>query len=318
MDSHSASIIVRSAGERTIELCEKLILEQGIEKQNIFFVREVPFSAAMKKSFNLGISAGLPWTFCVDADVLLRPGSIDHMVEIASGLDDKVCEIQGMMLDKFFAGPRPGGIHLYRTLLLPEVLKRVPGEGTDIRPEFHTLKRMQAEGFPYAKVPYIVGIHDFEQYNFDIYRKCYVHGLKHIKHAEMLVSIWKDLSVTDDDFKVALKAFSDSIRHTEPAFINSKQDIYNRLFRESGFREKDELDPDAYSLTSIENIINNWIEPEAYMKKFPTRWGLDNPGVFERIQRMINARGGFRTLAFMTGKAFSDIGGSLIRFSNPK
>ena len=318
MINQTASLVIRSSNERTIELCEKLIIEQGIKKDNIFLVSEVPFSATMKKSFEIGISNKLPWTFCVDADVLLRPGSIEYLLKIASDLPEKVCEIQSMMLDKFFCGPRPGGIHLYRTSLLPEVLKRIPPEGTDIRPEFHTLKKMEADGYPYIKVPYIVGIHDYEQYNFDVYRKCYVHGIKHLKHSEMLVTIWKEFEETDPDYKVALRAFADSILNPDQVYINSDQKIYHELFNKSGFNEKDPLDISLFSLGKIETIINTWKEPEAYMKKFPTRWGLDNPQAVKKVRDMIKGRGVFRTATFIFGKAITETGNYIIKLSKHK
>jgi hypothetical protein len=317
-EPNNTTVIIRASGERTLALCEKLISEQGIGNEHIFTVAEVPFSATMKKSFELGIANKLPWTFCVDADVLLRPGSVEHMVRIAAGQPENVCEIQGMMLDKFFGGPRPGGIHLYRTSLLPEVLKRVPDEGTDIRPEFHTLKKMEADGYPFVKVPYVVGVHDYEQYNFDIYRKCFVHAVKHMRHADMLIAIWKDHAAHDTDFKIALKAFSDSIHNTMPAYINSRQKMYMQLFELSGFHEKDDLDATGYTAETIESIIADWKEPEAYMKKFPTRWGLDTRGIMPKVKQMINERGVARTLVFLTGKTFAEIGNSLMTASNRK
>jgi len=39
----TATLIIRSAGERTVELCKKLILEQGVTEAQVFVVQEVPF-----------------------------------------------------------------------------------------------------------------------------------------------------------------------------------------------------------------------------------------------------------------------------------
>ncbi len=316
MISDNFTLIIRSANERTVSLCEKLILEQGVNKENVFIVCETPFSAALKKSFEIGIFRKLPWTFCVDADVLLRPGSVEYMIKIASRQKVNMCEIQGMMVDKFFCGPRPGGIHLYRTSLLPQALKMIPEEGIDIRPEFHTLQKMRDDGYPFVKVPYIVGIHDFEQYNYDIYRKCFIHGIKHLKHAEMLISAWKVYANEDADFKIALRAFTDSIIHNNgSAYINSKHDLYLKLFKQTGIKEKEALDPSAYTSDNIEFIINNWKEPEAYLKKFPTRWGLDNPAAYEKVTKMIKEKGILRTFILITGKIISDIGNKIMKLS---
>src|SRR6056297_1819677 len=118
-------VIIRAAGERTEELCKKLILEQGIAEEYVKIIHEVPFSAALKKSYELGIESGKKWTFCVDADVLLRPHSVRKLTELADKQPENVCEIQGYMMDKFFGGIRRGGVHLYRSSLLPLVLQNI-------------------------------------------------------------------------------------------------------------------------------------------------------------------------------------------------
>jgi len=313
---NDATIVIRSANERTEPLCKKLILEQGVKEENLFIVREVPFSESMHKSFKIGINNRLPWTFCVDADVLLRPGSIEYMLKIADKQKNKVCEIQGMMLDKFFGGPRPVGIHLYRTSLLPEVLKRIPREGIDIRPEHYTLNKMKEDGFPWIKIPYIVGIHDEEQYNFDTYRKCFVHGVKHLHYVKLFVEIWKSKKEDDHDFRVALQALADCIINTETVFINKDQSLYKRLFQNNGFHEKAELDLNNYSLQKIESIITNWKEPDIYMEKFPTRWGLDKSEKSKNIKDIINDLGIIKSFPYIIGRGMLSLGHRIIKLSS--
>ena len=60
---NTTTLIIHSADERTFQLCQKLILEQGVPETQVFVVQEVPFSAAMRKSFEIGISEGRKWTF---------------------------------------------------------------------------------------------------------------------------------------------------------------------------------------------------------------------------------------------------------------
>ncbi len=38
---NTTTLIIRSAGERTLELCKKLILEQGVPGEQVFVVQEV-------------------------------------------------------------------------------------------------------------------------------------------------------------------------------------------------------------------------------------------------------------------------------------
>ncbi|MEI6137658.1 MAG: hypothetical protein WCP85_00255 [Mariniphaga sp.] len=272
--SFESIVVIRTAGERTLTLCRKLILDQGIPEDLVFVVQEYPFSASMRRSFEIGIEMGRKWTLCIDADVLVRPGAIDYMIKVAELQAENVCEIQGHVMDKFFGGPRQAGNHLYRTLLLPEVLKHIPDEGTNIRPERYTLGLMEENGFPFVKIPYVVGIHDDEQYNFDIFRKCYVQGIKHLYLIQLFVEIWKKEAEYDQDFNVALYAIAESIKNMKPAFINSKYHLYHDLFAASGFTEKPKLDHTGFTLESIEQRILHWKISESYLAKNPTIFGL--------------------------------------------
>lgn len=307
------TIIIRSVRERTEELCKKLLLDQGISESQITIVREVPFSASMKKSFQIGIESGKRWTLCIDADVLSRPGSVKKMIELAEKQNNNISEIQGYMLDKFFGGVRRGGYHLYRSSLLPKVLTCIPSEGVDIRPETRTLKEMAKRGYPRAVVPYIVGTHDDEQYNFDIYRKAFVQAVKHLDRADLLVSHWKQNAEEDHDFKVALTAFSDSIRYTGETFINSDQELYKQKFEEAGFTEKKELDPDQISLQDIEKRVNQWESDEKYYDHYPNRQGLDNGRTvaLRKIKQSIRNRGVGQTTLLMFSQAFTSLGKKL-------
>lgn len=316
----SLTLIIRSAGERTLELCKKLILEQGVPVAQVLVVQEVPFSAAMRKSFEIGISKDRKWTFCVDADVLLRPGSIAHMIGEAEKQPENVCEIQGLVMDKFFGGPRPGGIHLYRTSLLPEIIKRIPEEGVNIRPEHHTLLRMADDGYPWLQIAWIVGTHDDEQYNADIYRKCFVQGVKHLYLADLFVPLWKRNIEQDNDFAVALQAFADSIRHAGELYINSKQSVYLDGFRQSNMQEKGALNQSLISLDTIEQAILQWEEPPEYKKHFPDRFGpnpqpdkISKETRGQRFKHIIGEKGIIKGILFIKAQALISLGHRLQR-----
>lgn len=317
---NNTTLIIRSSGERTLELCKKLILEQGVPENQVFVVHEVPFSAAMRKSFEIGISEGRKWTFYVDADVLLRPGSIAHMASEAEKQPDNVCEIQGLVMDKFFGGPRPAGNHLYRSSLLPEVIKRIPEEGVNIRPEHHTLLSMANDGYPWMQMPYVVGTHDDEQFNFDIYRKCFVQAVKHLELAGLFIPLWKRNIGQDNDFTMALQAFSDSIRYTGELYINSKQTVYLDGFRQSGIAEKANLNTAHFSLDAIEQTIQNWEEPPEYKKYFHNRFGLklstkEEPTETrgQRFNQIISENGFFRGMLLIKARILISLGHRLQR-----
>jgi len=262
-------VIIRSANERTVSICKKLIIEQGIPENQILIIEEAPFSKALLKSFEEGIKANAKWTFCVDADVLLRPNSIRRMIGFAEEMSQDVCEIQGYIMDKFFGGPRPGGIHLYRTALLPLVLQQIPKEGVDIRPESRTLNAMAKLGYPFKSVDYLVGIHDDYQYNFDIFRKCFVQAFKHGDRYNLFMSIWKPKAKLDQDFEVALKGFAAGVLHQEEVFINRELSVYREQYNLAGIIEKEELNSENISLATVEEQIQSWELSPVYLSYFP-------------------------------------------------
>ena len=210
------------------------------------------------------------------------------MLEIAQKYKNTTLGMQYLVMDKFFGGPRSAGNHLYRTSLLDKVIRKIPVEGITIRPETYALNSMQDDGFQWNKIHYVVGIHDDEQYNYDIYRKCFVHGVKHLDLEYMLMDIWKSYSKYDHDFKVALKAFSDSLQNSKPVYINRDYELYKNLFKKAGFNEKERIDIIKYSLSTIEDKIIKWKYPDAYLRTHPIPRGIyKSESIFRKLNRRI-------------------------------
>ena len=309
----NVTVLIRSVRERTEALCRKLVLEQDIPESELFMVREVPFSETLRSCYKKGIDRGKTWTLCVDADVLPRPGSIRKMVQLAEAQEKRVSEVQGFIMDKFFGGPRKGGFHLYRTSLLPMALEQLQALNEQIRPETATLNRMAQKGHPRAVVPYIVGTHDDEQYNFDIYRKAFVHAVKHLDMAELLVNHWKKNIDNDPDFNVALKAFSDSILSEETATINREQELYQKMFEKSGLSEKSELEISEISLEDVEKRIQSWHIDELYYSYFPDSGGLDSGSTvaIRKLKTSLKNRGVSQTVLLSLSQALVKAGEKL-------
>jgi hypothetical protein len=262
--SQKVTVVIRSVGERTEQLCQELILAQGIPTENLFIIREAPFSAALHKSFEIGIANGLPWTLCNDADVLLRPGSINKMLSIAETHDQAILEFQGLVIDKFFGGPRPGGPHLYRTNLIIKAMEHFEVARGKLRPESVLLNTMKSKGYPWLSLPEVFGLHDSFQYYKDIYRKCFVFAHKNQALRDLFLSIWSMQIPHDRDFQVAFMGFAAGNYHNEKVEIDSMQDIYELNFDDLPFDEKKELDDNFLNLNEIESIISNWVEPSIY------------------------------------------------------
>lgn len=270
MSLDSTTIIIRSVGERTESLCKKLILEQGVPDNAIHIINEAPFSKAMKVGFEIGISEKRPWTFCVDADLLLRPGSVLRMLQQAERQPEKLCEIQGFVLDKFFGGARKGGVHLYRTSLLDKVIKEIPAEGVNVRPETYALNAMLNNGYPWHTVEELVGLHDFQQSYEDIFRKCFVQAHKHLNFTELFIPFWRSKSSLDIDYQVALSGYGEGIKHFGDVRIDKRANYFLDAMQNLELSPKNDVEIDAWDLSRIESIITNWEEPSEYEKYFPT------------------------------------------------
>jgi hypothetical protein len=229
----------------------------------------------MRVSFSVGLEQNRPWTLCVDADLLLRPGSIQRMIELAEAQPENVCEIQGYVLDKFFGGPRIGGVHLYRTSLLELVIAAIPKDGEAIRPERHALGVMRDNGFPWKVVPYLVGFHDEEQYFRDVYRKAFVQAHKHDYLCDLFLTHWRAQMTADVDFAVALAGFAGGMMHRGKVLIDVRQKLFSDGLMRLGLEEKQPLAGNAWTLDQVEERISAWREPAIYHRKFPRRGGLD-------------------------------------------
>lgn len=201
--TNAVTVVIRSCGERTSEFCQHLV-EQQVSSQHVHLIEIAPFSDALVRTFEIGLDAGRAWTAAVDADVLVHPHAISTLMKAAERIDPRVFEFQANIFDKLFQGPRSGGIHLYRTELLAKALPYAQRREVVHRPEFHVIQQMETRGYPQQLFDFVVGLHDFEQYLCDYYRKGFVHAQKHADLLTFLEPMWSRLAVTDIDFQFVL------------------------------------------------------------------------------------------------------------------
>ena len=260
------TIVIRSSGERTLALCHHLI-EMQVPSENIIVITESPFSQAVKHTFELGMERDLPWTLAIDADVLVVDGAIAKLLEIARQKDSNVFEVQGQILDKLFGGPRPGGPHLFRTSFLEEALPLIPDEGVSMRPETFLIKQMASNGNPWIQEEVVLGLHDYEQYFSDIYRKAFMHVRKHGRHIPYLENLWRRLAEKDADYQVAMWGFRASQIYDEGVNIDVKcfPEEIQPLLRMRNWKEKGDLSPTALTASKIEHFIDTFTSPPEYL-----------------------------------------------------
>ena len=262
--------IVRSAGERTEQAC-RYLLSQQIPEDNIVTIKEVPFSKAVAKTFKVGLERGLPWTLCIDADVLVKQGAVSELLSEAEQLEENSLGLQGLILCKFFGGLRGAGNRLYRTSLLPQALDCIPKEET-IRPETDTIRNMEAKGFSWKLVETAVGLHDYEQYYKDIYRKCFIQAHKHNYLMKKLFEpLWTRYANEDADYQVALWGLRTGQIFDGEVQINTQQfpEQINQLLAMKGWQEKrDQLSSEELSELDVKQIIDNFTPSQEYIENF--------------------------------------------------
>jgi len=208
-------VVIRAAGERTEGLCEELVQCQLPDSQ-IAVIHECPFTKAVHRTFEIGIESGHQWTLAIDADVLVSESAISKIVEHADKEKERLFELEGKIVDKMFGAARSGGLHLYRTDLLPEAMQLIDWSGTVHRPEYSVILKMRERGYDQVRIDAILGLHDFEQYYGDYFRKGYVHAQKNQRY-DFLEHYWRRQSTTGTEFKIALLGFEEGSKDSGPA-----------------------------------------------------------------------------------------------------
>lgn len=264
-------VVVRSVGERTEELCVFALLAAGFCKSQVKTIREAPFKKALEQALMLGIDSSKKWLFCVDADVVVLPDVLRIFFDKAERSPESVCEFQGYVFDYFFGGPRQAGNHLYRVNKLPVLIEILRNQDDSPRPEAKMLLEASKIGLAWKALPLMVGAHDFEQYNRDIFRKCFTHAIKHADHRSYLANYWTTHADTNQDFKVALIALERGEIWQDAISIDIRERYF--LTPTDAFGEK----------VGIENIKERHMDilskchetpSKEYQSEFPTFHGM--------------------------------------------
>lgn len=212
--------VVRTVGERTTEACLHL-LGQALPEANIHVISEVPFSRAVRRSFEIGIEQRRKWTFVLDADVLLRAAFLGEVLAFAERQQANTFVVQGLVYDKFFSLLRPAGNHLYRTKHLALASAMIPEEGSTLRPEAGTIDRMVERGYLFIQKQFVAGLHDYEQHYFDIAKKCFVQAHKHGQFVRQVWPLWQAKASEDPDFRAAMIGAQAGQQHQGTVFIDN-------------------------------------------------------------------------------------------------
>lgn len=272
-ESSDFIVVIRSAGERTKEAC-KYIVTQELPDSCVHLIELIPFEAALRECYKIGMNSGKKWMITIDADVLPRLGFVSKISNLAENVGDNIIMFNAMIHDKLFMQYRTAGFKVYRTAYLNEALAYVAPDGIEVRPEAATLKKMVAKGYRKKNFSYVVGLHDHEQFYKDIYRKAYFHATKHTEKLSSIITDWKTASLNDYDYRVALKGAIDGLISREdgkPDIRLFDENITGLVVSELGLMEKGEI-----QLNEIGDYIENTIQREGPMLKDYQLQGIKN------------------------------------------
>lgn len=251
------SVVIRSSYERTEALCIHLVKQQ-VPKEMVTVIHERPFSQALRRAFEIGLDFGLTWTLCVDADVLIRHGAIGELITAVETYSGRTLGGSGMIFDKLRWSRRRGGIHLYRTALLPNLIPYISDADVSLRPETDAKWWLLEQGYEWALVNTVVGLHDFEQYYADIFRKMVVRARKSPDMNSALLKLALARSPIDKDFMVAAWGlqFGMSLSLKEQIELDAQQWAKETelLLLANGLQEKNSLPVDEGN-AFVENTV---------------------------------------------------------------
>jgi hypothetical protein len=226
VDTAMIEIIIRACGERTELKCRGLAKQQG----NIHVVSVRPFGQSIRETFRIGSGLSTKWVCVVDADTLLHAGVLQKAIEELDNAEKEgqnIFCLDGNTIDKILMMPRRAGIHIYNRDLMGKALLQdwINDIDNQIKPETFCRNKMAELGHRTYLSSMIFGTHDYEQYYRDLWRKavCQTRKLKNMIRNKP--DKWRQLSATDNDYKVIYAAHRFGNKYIKDNEITI--DIYN-------------------------------------------------------------------------------------------
>jgi len=231
-------IIIRASGERTESKCIKLTENQG----NVNVIRAFPFGESIRQTYLKAIELKQEFIPVIDADVLIYPHAIQAGIDDIkkASLTQKIFCLDGKTNDKIFMKNRRAGIHIYKTELLETALQFIDND--HIKPETNVRNNMADLGYKTHVGDIVYGMHDFEQYYKDLWRKAVCQTEKLKKMLKKKPEKWKKLAKTDNDFLVIYNAHVYGNKFVKDIKIDARMDFdAEKQIKILGLEEKDPL-----------------------------------------------------------------------------
>lgn len=149
---------------------------------------------------------------------------------------------------------------------------------------------MENIGYNYLKTNIVGGLHDFEQYYRDLFRKALIHSKKHMR-IKLIYKYWKKQAKYDDDFKVAAQAYRFAKKYKGKVIIDANilsNEVIDEQLKKLGVREKSKNIEKSYTENSINAIIENFDESKEIKKCFKKQIFTKN-NVYRLLSKVKNA-----------------------------
>ena len=226
-------IIVRCCGERTERRCIQLAEKQG----TVYAVKGSPFGETLRKSYKLAMKFNQKWVPMIDGDVLLFDDCLRKAIAELNALPESIFCLDGKTKDKIMIKKRRAGIHIYRTELLKLALPYI--NNNNIKPETYVRKKMITKGYPTHQSKIVFGLHDYEQYYTDLWRKTVCQTQKLKSMIGNRPEKWKKLAKTDLDYYIIYYAHLYG-RKLKPKIIVDSRVNYSakKMLEKLGINEK--------------------------------------------------------------------------------
>ena len=119
---------------------------------------------------------------------------------------------------------------------------------------------MVRKGYPFHFVPYVLGLHDFGQFNRDIFRKSFTHAQKHLHLLPDLIPKMRARARQDADFDIALQGIAEGLKATEDVRIDIRYPLFRQRFDALELPEKDAA-ADA-EFADVDAILDRWAQAD--------------------------------------------------------
>lgn len=208
-DADQLTVVIRAAGERTEQLCTKIIQSQLPNESQLTVLHESPFSRAVIRTFEIGIESKRPWLIAIDADIIPLDDVLVRIREICGKMHPNAFVATPLFHCHAVNGLATRGLHCYNATHLPVAWSLISSLKENLRPESRFHDAMSAKGYSRECYAKIFGLHEHEQFAKHIYIKSMLRSRKDEFGAQIRASL-ESRAHTNRDCQIALWGFEDA------------------------------------------------------------------------------------------------------------